>query len=126
MRGGGGNFGVVTSFEYRLHNVGPIVDLGLFFAGIDQGAAMLRFAREFGRALPRDAAMLIVGLNAPPEPFVPEEYRLQPGYAVVLVSFGSADCPNMTKTACGPHMGQGNTTAWPRLRENTTRTTSFT
>jgi FAD/FMN-containing dehydrogenase len=91
LRGGGGNFGVVTSFEYRLHNVGPIVDLGLFFVGIDQGAAMLRFAREFGRALPRDAAMLIVGLNAPPEPFVPEEYRLQPGYAVVVVSFGSAD-----------------------------------
>jgi FAD/FMN-containing dehydrogenase len=91
LRGGGGNFGVVTSFEYRLHNVGPIVNLGLFFVGIDQGAAMLRFAREFGRALPRDAAMLIVGLNAPPEPFVPEEYRLQPGYAVVVVSFGSAD-----------------------------------
>jgi FAD/FMN-containing dehydrogenase len=91
LRGGGGNFGVVTSFEYRLHNVRPIVNLGLFFVGIDQGAAMLRFAREFGRALPRDAAMLIVGLNAPPEPFVPEEYRLQPGYAVVVVSFGSAD-----------------------------------
>jgi FAD/FMN-containing dehydrogenase len=91
LRGGGGNFGVVTSFEYRMHNVGPVVNLGLFFVGLDQGAAMLRLAREFGRALPRDATMFIAGLNAPPEPFVPEEYQLQPGYALVVVSFGSAD-----------------------------------
>lgn len=72
LRGGGGNFGVVTSFEYRMHNVGPLVNLGLFFVGNDQGAMALRFAREFERALPRDAAMFIAGLNAPPEPFVPE------------------------------------------------------
>ena len=91
LRGGGGNFGVVTSFEYRMHNVGPLVNLGLFFVGNDQGAMMLRFAREFERALPRDAAMFIAGLNAPPEPFVPEEYRLMPGYALVVVGFGSAD-----------------------------------
>ena len=90
LRGGGGNFGVVTSFEYRMHRVGPVVHLGLFFVGLDQGAAMLRLAREVNRALPRDAAMFIGGLNAPPEPFVPEEYRLQPGYALLLVGFGSA------------------------------------
>src|SRR5205085_2958791 len=35
LRGGGGNFGVVTSFEYRLHEVGPIVNLGLFFFGLE-------------------------------------------------------------------------------------------
>ena len=82
---------MVTSFEYRMHNVGPLVNLGLFFVGNDQGAMALRFAREFERALPRDAAMFIAGLNAPPEPFVPEEYRLMPGYALVVVGFGSAD-----------------------------------
>src|SRR6266566_2827132 len=85
LRGGGGHFGVVTSFEYRMHAVGPAVNLGLFFAGLDQGAALLRFAREFRRGLPRDAAMFIGGLNAPPEPFVPEEYRFQPGYALAVV-----------------------------------------
>jgi FAD/FMN-containing dehydrogenase len=91
LRGGGGNFGVVTSFEYQMHEVGPVVNLGLFFVGLDQGAALLRFAREFRSGLPRDAAMFIGGLNAPPEPFVPEEYRLQPGYALLVVGFGSSD-----------------------------------
>jgi FAD/FMN-containing dehydrogenase len=91
LRGGGGNFGVVTSFEYRMHDVGPVINLGLFFVGPDQGAAMLRFAREFGRSLPRDAAMFIGALNAPPEPFVPEEHRLRPGYALLVVGYGSAE-----------------------------------
>jgi FAD/FMN-containing dehydrogenase len=91
LRGGGGNFGVVTSFEYQMHEVGPVVNLGLFFVGLDQGAALLHFAREFRSGLPRDAAMFIGGLNAPPEPFVPEEYRLQPGYALLVVGFGSSD-----------------------------------
>jgi FAD/FMN-containing dehydrogenase len=89
LRGGGGNFGVVTSFEYRMHRAGPMVNLGLFFVGLDQGAAMLRVARELAHTLPRDAAMFIGGLNAPPEPFVPEEYRLQPGYALLVAGFGA-------------------------------------
>ena len=37
IRGGGGNFGVVTEFEFRLHEVGPMVQFGLFFWGLDQG-----------------------------------------------------------------------------------------
>ena len=48
LRGGGGNFGVVTEFEFRLHEVGPIVHFGLFFFWPDQGRATLfRFARDF-------------------------------------------------------------------------------
>ena len=47
LRGGGGNFGVVTEFEFALHEVGPLVQLGLFFWGADQGAEALRFARDF-------------------------------------------------------------------------------
>ncbi|HEX8864923.1 MAG TPA: FAD-binding oxidoreductase, partial [Lentzea sp.] len=46
IRGGGGNFGVVTSFEYRLHEVGPMVNLGLFFWDLDRGGDMLRLVRE--------------------------------------------------------------------------------
>ena len=90
LRGGGGNFGVVTSFTYRMRPVGPLVHLGLFFAGLGQAETLLRFAREFTRALPADAAAFIGGLNAPPEPFVPEEHRLRPGYALAVVGFGSA------------------------------------
>jgi FAD/FMN-containing dehydrogenase len=89
LRGGGGNFGVVTSFEYRMHRVGPMANLGLFFVGLDQGTALLRVARELAHTLPRDAAMFIGGLNAPPEPFVPEEHRFQPGYALLVAGWGA-------------------------------------
>jgi FAD/FMN-containing dehydrogenase len=91
IRGGGGNFGVVTSFEYRLHEVGPLVQLGLFFWGADKGAEALRFSREFIKTLPEDVATFIAGLSAPPAPFVPEQHRFAPGFALVIVSFGSPE-----------------------------------
>ena len=52
LRGGGGNFGVVTSFEFALHPVGPMVNLGLFFFGLDNGPQALRFARDYIKTLP--------------------------------------------------------------------------
>ena len=91
LQGGGGNFGVVTSFEYQLHQVGPLVHLGLFFWGVDQGAEALRFSRDFVATLPEAMGALIAGLSAPPAPFVPEQYRLAPGYALLVVGFGSAE-----------------------------------
>ena len=47
IRGGGGNFGVVTEFEFGLHQVGPLVNLGLFLFSPEQGRDLFRFAREF-------------------------------------------------------------------------------
>ena len=92
LRGGGGNFGVVTSFEYALHPVGPLVNLGLFFFGLDDGPAALRFSRDFIDTLPEEAtAFLAIGLSAPPAPFVPEQYRFRPGHALLVVGFGSAE-----------------------------------
>lgn len=91
LRGGGGNFGVVTSLEYRLLPVGPMVNLGLFFWTLDDGAKMLRFARDYIPTLPIDSQAFIAGLNAPPEPFVPDQYKLQPGYALVVVGFDDAE-----------------------------------
>jgi FAD binding domain/Berberine and berberine like len=90
IRGGGGNFGVVTEFEFRLHQVGPIVQLGLLFWGLEQGPDVLRLAREMIATLPRELNILIAGLNAPPAPFVPGEHHHQPGYALVVAGFGSA------------------------------------
>ncbi|MGH9154881.1 MAG: FAD-binding oxidoreductase, partial [Acidimicrobiales bacterium] len=52
LRGGGGNFGVVTEFEFALHPVGPIVHLGLFLFSPEHGGEMFRFAREFVKDLP--------------------------------------------------------------------------
>jgi FAD/FMN-containing dehydrogenase len=91
IRGGGGNYGVVTEFEFRLHDVDPICHLGLLFWSLDDGADMLRMARETIPGLPPTINVIIAGLNAPPAPFVPEQYRLQPGYALMIVGFGSAD-----------------------------------
>jgi FAD/FMN-containing dehydrogenase len=91
LRGGGGNFGVVTGFEFRLHEVGPLVYLGLFFWGLEQGTEALQLGREVAASLPRDAGLLLaVGLTAPPAPFVPQRYRGAPGVAMLVAGFGSA------------------------------------
>jgi len=91
LRGGGGNFGVVTNFEFRLHPVGPMVHLGLFFWGLAQGSEALRLSRDVVAALPAGATAAIVGLNAPPAPFVPEQFHRMPGYALLIAGFGTQD-----------------------------------
>ena len=89
LRGGGGNFGVVTSFEYALHPVGPMANIGLFFWPAARGAEALAFCREYVRAVPESCGILIAGLSAPPAPFVPEEHHFAVGFALVVVGFGS-------------------------------------
>jgi FAD/FMN-containing dehydrogenase len=92
LRGGGGNFGVVTSFEFTLHPVGPLVHLGLFFFGLDRGAQALRFAREYIETLPGNATgFLAIGLSAPPAPFVPQEHHFKPGHALLVAGFGTGE-----------------------------------
>jgi FAD/FMN-containing dehydrogenase len=91
IRGGGGNFGVVTSFEFRLHEVGPLIQFGLFFWGLDQGTEVLRMARDVIGTMPRDVNAVIAGLNAPPASFVPELHQFSPGYALLVTGFGSAE-----------------------------------
>ena len=89
IRGGGGNFGVVTEFEFRLHDVGPIVSLGLFFWPPEQRVEALRLMRDVVATLPRSMnAMPAAALNAPPAPFVPLQHHHQPGCALLLVGFG--------------------------------------
>jgi hypothetical protein len=91
IRGGGGNFGVVTEFEFALHEVGPMIHFGMLFWSLDQGAAMLRHAREVIDTLPDEVNVMVGGLNAPPAPFVPEEHQLQPGYAAIVVGTGTPE-----------------------------------
>lgn len=91
IRGGGGNFGVVTEFEFALHEVGPMVHFALLFWSLEDGPAMLRQARDVIDGLPDDVNVMVGGLNAPPEPFVPEQYRLQPGYVALAVGTGSPE-----------------------------------
>jgi FAD/FMN-containing dehydrogenase len=89
IRGGGGNFGVVTSFEFALHEAGPMVQVGLFFWPLDQGREALRLVREITAAMPPEVNAVVGALNAPPAPFVPEQHHFAPGYALLLTGFGS-------------------------------------
>jgi FAD/FMN-containing dehydrogenase len=88
LRGGGGNFGVVTEFEFALHPVGPLVHLGLFLFRPEDGGDMFRFARDYVRDLPDDCGVFLAGLSAPPAPFVPQEMHHQPAFALAVVGFG--------------------------------------
>ena len=73
LRGGGGNFGIVTAFEYDLHPVGPIVLGGPIFWPLDQAPQVLRFLREFAPEAPDELGIAIVAKLAPPMPFLPPE-----------------------------------------------------
>ncbi len=90
LRGGGGNFGAVTAFEFRLHPVGPLAHLGLLFWELDRAGAALRVLRDAVRGLDGDCGPMIVAMHAPPAPFVPEQHRFTPGVAFALAGFGSA------------------------------------
>lgn len=90
IRGGGGNFGVVTEFEFRLHEVGPTVQFGLFFWHQNHGVEALRLMRDMIPGLPRSMNAIPAALTAPPAPFVPVEHHHQPGYALLLVGFGDS------------------------------------
>ena len=89
LRGGGGNFGVVTEFEFQLHPVGPLAQLGLFFWDLEDGQAALTLAQQVTAGLPPRMGALIAGLNAPPAPFVPEQHHFRPGYALIVAAFGA-------------------------------------
>ena len=75
IRGGGGNFGVVTSFEFRLHPVGPEVLAGLIVHPLDAARDVLRFYREFTAKAPDELAVWFVLRKAPPLPFLPPEWH---------------------------------------------------
>ena len=71
LRGGGGNFGVVTSFDFRLHPVGPEVWSGLVVYPYAQARQVLRAWREFNRSAPDELSVWAVLRKAPPLPFLP-------------------------------------------------------
>jgi FAD/FMN-containing dehydrogenase len=73
IRGGGGNFGVVTAFEFALHPVGPEVLAGLIVHPFDAAREVLRYYREFAAQAPDELTVWVVLRKAPPLPFLPEE-----------------------------------------------------
>ncbi|MGH3063553.1 MAG: FAD-binding oxidoreductase, partial [Gaiellaceae bacterium] len=91
IRGGGGNFGVVTSFEYRLHPVGPIVLAGPVFHAIQDAPEVLRFYREFIAEAPDELTTIFELEMAPPAPFLPEDLHGKPILMVGACYAGSPD-----------------------------------
>jgi FAD/FMN-containing dehydrogenase len=73
VRGGGGNFGIVTEFEFRLHPVGPTVVAGPVFWPMEESPNVLRFYREWIAECPDELMTLVMHRKAPPLPFVPSE-----------------------------------------------------
>ncbi len=83
IRGGSGNFGVVTSFEFRLHAIGNEVLSGLVVHPFDQAPQLLEKYREYVRNLPDEMSCWVVLRKAPPLPFLPEEWH---GKEVMIIA----------------------------------------
>jgi FAD/FMN-containing dehydrogenase len=73
LRGGGGNFGVVTAFEYELHPVGPMIYGGAVFHPGEDAAEVVRFFRDFAAEAPDELSLVMGAMTAPPAPFLPAE-----------------------------------------------------
>ena len=91
LRGGGGNFGVVTSFEYQLHEVGPAVLSGLVFYPAEEAEQVLRGYRAACAAVPDELTTAVNMTTAPPVPFLPESVHGKPIIAVLGCWSGDLD-----------------------------------
>jgi hypothetical protein len=91
IRGGGGNFGVVTQFEFHLNPLGPNVVAGPVFWPIEDSPDVLRFYRDWIAAAPDDLMTIVIHRKAPPLPFVPPELHGELVVAVVCCYAGSVE-----------------------------------
>jgi hypothetical protein len=91
LRGGGGNFGIVTSFEYNLQSIGPMVLGGMLLHPMEDAPEFLRFYRDFIADAPDELAVVPVLRLAPPAPFLPEEVHGKPVVGVIVLYAGSIE-----------------------------------
>lgn len=91
LRGGSGNFGIVTSFEFRLHPVGPIVLGGMLLHPGPRAVDVLRFFREFMAKAPDEVGAAVALISAPPAPFVPEAARGKPAAGIIVCYAGEIE-----------------------------------
>ena len=101
LRGGGGNFGIATAFEYDLHPVGPLVLGGPVYWPLEQAPQVLRFLREFAPSAPDELGIMIVAHRAPPLPFLPPERYGTPVLGLLLVWAGDMDEGLRATPPCG-------------------------
>ena len=91
IRGAGSNFGVVTSFEFRLHPVGPLVAVATVGYALDEGERVLPRWREFVTAAPDEIGSFVVGLTVPPAELFPPELHGRQVLVIVAVHAGSLE-----------------------------------
>lgn len=91
IRGGGGNFGIVTRFEYQLHPVGPTILGGLLLYPMEEAREAIHFYRDFVADAPEELGSAIVLRLAPPAPFVPQELHGKPVCAIVVFYAGEIE-----------------------------------
>jgi FAD/FMN-containing dehydrogenase len=91
LRGGGGNLGVVTRFGLRLHPVGPDVYGGLVAWPFERAGEVLAAYRELTATAPRELAVWLILLHAPPAPFVPAEWHGRKICAMAVCYSGDLD-----------------------------------
>jgi hypothetical protein len=91
LRGGGGNFGIVTSFEYDVQPVGPTVLAGMLLYPLDQAAEVLAYFRDYVAQAPDEVGILGNLRLAPPLPVVPPELQGKPGVAIIVCYCGNVD-----------------------------------
>jgi hypothetical protein len=91
VRGGGGNFGIVTEFKFRLNPVGPTVLAGPIFWPLEKAPEVLRFYRDWIEDAPDELTTVIVNRKAPPLPVVPEDLHGKPVVIIVACYSGSIE-----------------------------------
>lgn len=89
IRGGGGNFGVVTRFSFRLHEVGPTVTGGMVAWDADRADEVLATYRALTADAPRALTAAAMIRLAPPAPFVPDEWHQRPVAAMLVCHSGA-------------------------------------
>jgi FAD/FMN-containing dehydrogenase len=99
LRGGGGNFGIATSLEYRLHPVGPLVLAGPVVWPLASARDVLGFVSEFSADAPDDLGITIAARLAPPMPMLPTDAYGKPVVMLLLVWAGD---PGEGRTAIEP------------------------
>ena len=91
IRGGGGNFGIVTRFDFRLHELGPIVLAGLALWPLERAPEVQRAWRDYVDGAPDELSTATVILTAPPEEFVPEHLRMQRAFGMAVIYVGDPE-----------------------------------
>ena len=91
IRGGGGNFGVVTEFEFRLHDLGPTVLAGLALWPLERAPAVMRAWRDYADTAPDEVSTACVVVTAPPEDFVPVHLKGRPALGIAFLYVGAPE-----------------------------------